>query len=90
MKVSAKYAQEHFQELASAAYNGESVEIESPEKPVLRLVPSPIQPARIDGKRILGAGEGLIRLPSDEEWRAMDEEIADEMLNGPLFPSDRD
>ena len=35
---------------------------------------------------LLGAGEGLIQLPTDEEWRAMDKEIEEEMLNGPIFP----
>jgi hypothetical protein len=27
-----------------------------------------------DGKRILGAGNGLLLVPSEEEWEAMDKE----------------
>jgi prevent-host-death family protein len=34
---------------------------------------------------LLYAWEGKITLPSDEEWSAMDKELEDEMLNGPLF-----
>ena len=33
------------------------------------------------------AGRGLTA-PTDEEWRAMDKEIEDDFLNGPLFPPD--
>jgi antitoxin (DNA-binding transcriptional repressor) of toxin-antitoxin stability system len=34
----------------------------------------------------LGIWEGKVTLPTDEEWRAMDKELEDEMLNGPVFP----
>ncbi len=90
MKVSAQYAEEHFSEVLDAASNGEEVEIAVPGKPALFLA------KRIAGRKgtpsgrpraeLFGAGEGLIKLPTDEEWRAMDKEIEDEMLNGPIFP----
>jgi antitoxin (DNA-binding transcriptional repressor) of toxin-antitoxin stability system len=90
MKVSAQFAQEHFADLADAASNGEEVEIALPGKPTLFLAP------RIAGRKgtpsgrprreLLYAGEGLVTVPTDEEWRAMDKEIEDEMLNGPIFP----
>ncbi len=46
----------------------------------------PTQPSN-SGKRILGAWavRGIV-LPSDEQWSAMDREIEDEMVNGPIFP----
>jgi antitoxin (DNA-binding transcriptional repressor) of toxin-antitoxin stability system len=105
MKVNVQYAETHFAELASSAARGEEVEVALPDGPTLKLVVSnPVPaPARITGKRILGgwrgdgigrkrllgAGEGLITLPTDEEWAAMDKEIEDLMLNGPLFPDEK-
>jgi antitoxin (DNA-binding transcriptional repressor) of toxin-antitoxin stability system len=94
MKVSAQYAQEHFADLLNAASSGEEVEIALAGKPALLLAPR-LAP-RLAGRKgtpsgrpraeLLGAGEGLVTLPTDEEWRAMDKEIENEMLNGPIFP----
>jgi hypothetical protein len=51
------------------------VEIARAEKPALRLVVSPAQAAETPkGKRILGAGRGELRVPSDEEWEEIDKE----------------
>jgi hypothetical protein len=81
MKVSAQYAITHFDELTSAVDQGELVEIERPQKAALRLVlvPQPAEPqAAVPhpvGPRILGAGVGKLRVPSDEEWAAMDREL---------------
>jgi antitoxin (DNA-binding transcriptional repressor) of toxin-antitoxin stability system len=91
MKVSAQYAQEHFPDLIDAAFNGEEVEIAVPDKPALVLVPRIAgrygTPSGRPRRELLYAGEGLIaNLPTDEEWRAMDKELEDEMLNGPIFP----
>ena len=36
---------------------------------------------------IFGAGRGEIVLPTDEEWKAMDKELEDLLLNGALFPA---
>ncbi len=90
MNVSLQYAQEHLADLISAADRGEEVEITRPDEPVLRLVTSPETDARRVGNRrsLLGCGEGLITLPTDEGWAAMDKEIEDEMLNGPIFPDE--
>jgi hypothetical protein len=46
--------------------------------------------APMSRKHLLGAWEGKIQLPTDEEWAAMDKEIEDEMVNGPLFPDEAD
>ena len=90
MNVSLQYAQEHLADLISAADRGEEVEITRPDKPALRLVTSPETDIRKVGNRrsLLGRGEGLITLPTDEEWAAMDKEIEDEMINGPIFPDE--
>lgn len=92
MKVSAQYAKTHFSQLLSAVYEGEEVRIASPDKPGVRLVvEEPLQEvvARVRRKDLFGAGEGLITLPTDKEWRAMDAEIENEMVNGPIFPPER-
>jgi antitoxin (DNA-binding transcriptional repressor) of toxin-antitoxin stability system len=105
MKVNVQYAETHFAELASSAARGEEVEVALPDGPTLKLVVSnpALVPAKKNGKRILGAGrgdrinrkhllgagEGLITLPTDEEWAAMDKEIEDLMLNSPLFPEEK-
>jgi antitoxin (DNA-binding transcriptional repressor) of toxin-antitoxin stability system len=90
MQVSLQYAQEHFADIVSAANRGEDVEIAQADKPALKLflLPSHEQPGITvqKPKRVLGAWEGLVVLPTDEEWQAMDKEIEDEMLNGPFFP----
>jgi antitoxin (DNA-binding transcriptional repressor) of toxin-antitoxin stability system len=89
MQVTLQYATEHLDELASAADNGEDVEIARPEKPALKLVVSANVPrSETKGRRILGALRGQIVVPSEEEWRKMDEELADHVTNGSIFPSE--
>lgn len=90
MQVSLEYAAQHFDELARAADNGEDIEIARPEKPSLKLVRVLPQPARLPGagRRRLGLLEGECAVSSEEEWRKMDEELADIMTNGPVFPPD--
>jgi hypothetical protein len=75
MKVSAQYAAEHFEDLITAANNGQVVEIDEPDKPALHLFRSaaPESP-NPTVKRILGAGRGELRVPSDEEWERRDRE----------------
>jgi antitoxin (DNA-binding transcriptional repressor) of toxin-antitoxin stability system len=76
MKVSAQYAATHFDDLLSAASNGEEVEIAVPDKPTLKLVISNgIDAAGSKTPRKLGGLAGMIRVPSDEEWDAMDETV---------------
>jgi antitoxin (DNA-binding transcriptional repressor) of toxin-antitoxin stability system len=78
MKVSAQYAQEHFADILTAIDTGEEVELTRPGQPSVRLVlvestSAKEQPA--PGKRILGAGVGELRVPTFEEWQAMDAEL---------------
>jgi len=85
MKVSLQYAASHFADLANAADNGEQIEIARPDKPTLKLVVStPMSPGKRTGRRILGSGRGELRLPTEEEWHAMDKEIEHEMCDAPL------
>jgi antitoxin (DNA-binding transcriptional repressor) of toxin-antitoxin stability system len=89
MKVSAQYAEEHFADIVHTAMRGEDVEIATPEQPSLRLTlihSSVTVPA---GRKVrpLGRLKGLIELPTDEEWAAMDKEIEDLMVNAPLISS---
>jgi antitoxin (DNA-binding transcriptional repressor) of toxin-antitoxin stability system len=87
MQVTLQYATEHLDELALAADNGEDVEIARPQKPALKLVVSAGAPRReTSGRRILGALRGQAVVPSEEEWRNMDNELADLITNGPIFP----
>jgi antitoxin (DNA-binding transcriptional repressor) of toxin-antitoxin stability system len=74
MQVTLQYAAEHLADLASAIDSGEEVEISRPEKPPLKLVVcDALAPAKRTGPPILGAGVGELRVPSFEEWQAMDE-----------------
>jgi hypothetical protein len=78
MKVSTQYAAEHFEDLLSVADSGQVVEIERPDKPVLQLVRSAVVEApKPAGKRVLGAGKGLLRVPNEEEWDIMHKEWLD-------------
>jgi len=92
MQVTLQYATEHLDELASAADNGEEVEIARPEKPALKLVVSASVPPsetkdETKGRRVLGALRGQMVVPSEEEWRKMDDELADLVTNRSIFPS---
>jgi hypothetical protein len=41
----------------------------------------------MNGKRILGAGRGEMRVPSEEEWKAMDAVVERQMCHDPLMTS---
>jgi antitoxin (DNA-binding transcriptional repressor) of toxin-antitoxin stability system len=73
MQVTLQYATEHLDELASAADNGEDVEIARPEKPLLRLVTSATLP---DGQAgdddPLGALRRKVSAVRFDEWQRMD------------------
>jgi hypothetical protein len=99
MKVSAQYAATHFDAIASAALNGEEVEIALPDKPTLKpVIANPAEPAPPNGPRVLGAsrrhlfgaGKGLVTVPTDEQWDAMKKQLAADMLDGPFFPPEND
>ena len=89
MQVTLQYATEHLDELASLADNGEDVVIARPEKSALKLVVSPREPREeTSGRRILGALQGHMVVPSEEAWRKMDNELADLVTNGSIFPAE--
>jgi antitoxin (DNA-binding transcriptional repressor) of toxin-antitoxin stability system len=89
MKVSAQYAEEHFADILDAAIHGEDVEIATPEQASVRL--TLIQPTTtiqaVSKVRPLGRLRGLMELPTDEEWAAMDKELEDLIVNAPLISS---
>lgn len=89
MHVTLKYAAEHFPDLASAACRGEEVEIAVPGEAALKLVVSGREAlsAEREGRRILGAGRGRVRVPAWEEWKAMDAEQERAMGDAPLISS---
>ena len=90
MKVSAQFAAEHFADLVAAASNGEEVEIAlAPGKASLRLaISTVVHEPKLKGKRVLGAGRGEFRVPSEEEWHTMDKELQEQMNHGSLFPAE--
>jgi antitoxin (DNA-binding transcriptional repressor) of toxin-antitoxin stability system len=85
MQVNVQYAEEHLPDLLSAVDAGQEVEISRPDKPSVKLVASGA-PASVKqtGKRVLGAGRGELRIPSDEEWESLDKELERAMLDSPL------
>jgi antitoxin (DNA-binding transcriptional repressor) of toxin-antitoxin stability system len=84
MKVSAQYAQQHLSELLDTADGGEEVEIARDGKPSAQIV---IMRSRTMARPpIFGAGRGEIMLPSEAEWKALDLEFEDLMLDSPLMP----
>jgi antitoxin (DNA-binding transcriptional repressor) of toxin-antitoxin stability system len=87
MQVSLKYAQEHLPDLVSAANRGEEVEIAAPDQSPFRLTLVVSSEAKQDESRKLrqlGRLKGLIQIPTDEEWAAMDKELEELMVNAPL------
>jgi antitoxin (DNA-binding transcriptional repressor) of toxin-antitoxin stability system len=86
MKVSAKYAEEHFADILHAADSGEEVEIELSGKPTLVLAQRPqTVPFKRTTPRILGEGVGEMIVPSWEEWKKIDKEIERELNDRPLI-----
>ena len=86
MQVDLQYAEAHLADLVSAVDAGQEVEIARPDKAMLKLVVSHAPAAKQTGSRILGAGRGELRVPSDEEWKLMDKELAHQMNDSPLLP----
>ena len=84
MEVNIHHAKTHLSRLIAAAESGEEVIIARDGKPAVKLVPARPKQSRKD---LFGAWEGIVTLPTQKEWQAMDDEIADQMLTGPLFPN---
>jgi antitoxin (DNA-binding transcriptional repressor) of toxin-antitoxin stability system len=89
MKVSAEYAEEHFADILHTAMRGEDVEIATPDRPSLRLTRVPSSATMPSSRKVrpLGRLKGLLELPTDAEWAAMDKEIEDQMVEAPLLSS---
>jgi antitoxin (DNA-binding transcriptional repressor) of toxin-antitoxin stability system len=80
MKVNVQYAESHLADLISAASRGEVVEIEGEESTAQILAFPKPKLGGITGRRVLGAGRGEVRVPSIEEWNAMDKELLEVMM----------
>jgi prevent-host-death family protein len=88
MEVNVHQAKTQLSKLISAAESGEEVIIARNGKPAVRMVPVRAVAAK-SRREMWGAWEGRIALPTDAEWKAMDKEIENEMVNGPIFPAER-
>jgi antitoxin (DNA-binding transcriptional repressor) of toxin-antitoxin stability system len=81
MKVSAQYAEEHFADILGKAKSGEDIEISTPDESSFRLTlvkAGPTTPRR-PRRELLGAWEGLVKAPTQEEWDAIHEQFLSEM-----------
>lgn len=88
MEVNVHQAKTQLSKLISAVESGEEVIIARNGKPAVKMVP--VRGAAAKSRREMwGAWEGKVALPTDAEWAAMDKEIEDEMMNGPIFPAER-
>jgi antitoxin (DNA-binding transcriptional repressor) of toxin-antitoxin stability system len=87
MKVNVQYAESHLADLISAASRGEVVEIEGEESTAQILAFPKPKLGGITGRRVLGAGRGEVRVPSIEEWKAVDKELLEAMMaDSPISP----
>ena len=71
-------AKSQLSKLIERAEAGEEVVIARNGKPVVRLT-SMVDAPRKERRDLVGCMKG-VRLPSDDAWRRMDEEIASDML----------
>ena len=76
-------AKTHLSKLVERVEAGEEIVISRAGKPAAKLVPISRKP----GKRTLGGWEGRFELPSDEEWKKMDEEIEQLFEESEIFPT---
>jgi len=84
MEVNVHHAKTHLSKLIAAVESGEEVIIARAGKPAVQLVV--VQSARRPRREIMGIAKGLMRVPTAEQWRAMDKELEAEMLDRPIFP----
>ncbi len=77
MKVNAQYVEDHIAELMVVASQGEEIEIALEGRPTLKLLRVNEAPQR--GRRVLGAGRGEMRVPTEDEWQEMDRELERQM-----------
>ena len=71
--------------LIKNALAGEEVIIARAGMPMVRLTPV----AADNSQRIPGLWKGKIHYPEWEEWKALDQEIADSFNNSVIFPEEK-
>ncbi len=81
-KVNMHEAKTHLSKLVERVEGGEEIVISRAGKPAAKLVPVPEKL----GPRKLGGWEGKVQMPSDEEWKKMDEEIEQMFEESEIFP----
>ncbi len=84
-KANIHEAKTHLSRLVEEAAKGKPFVIAKAGKPMVKVVP--IEPAEEQPPRPrIGFMKGEIVVPSDEEWAAMDKEIAEQFEASRLFP----
>ncbi len=78
-------AKTHLSALIRKALAGEEVIIARANQPLIRLTPV----LQDTSPRVGGFLKGKITYPEWEEWKALDKEIEDLMVNGPIFPDEK-
>jgi prevent-host-death family protein len=76
-------AKTHLSRLVERVEGGEEIVISRAGKPAAKLVP--VAPKKL-GPRKLGGWEGLMEMPSDEEWKVFKEELTEAAKEGEIFP----
>lgn len=82
-KVNMHEAKTHLSKLVERVEGGEEIVISRAGKPAAKLVP---MPQAKPGKRKLGGWEGLMEMPTDEEWEQVDKEIEEMFEEGEIIP----
>lgn len=78
-------AKTNFSQLVRRAEAGEEIVVRRGQEPVARIVPL----KKRGGVRGFGSMKGEIKLPSDEEWKKMDKEVAQMFEESEIFPPER-
>jgi prevent-host-death family protein len=78
-------AKTNFSKLVRRAEAGEEIVVRRGQEPVARIVPL----KKRGGVRGFGSMKGEIKLPSDEEWKKMDKEVAQMFEESEIFPTER-
>lgn len=86
--VNIHQAKTQLSKLIARAEAGEEIVIARNGVPIVRLEAVAANVVTRKKRSLFGAMRGEFVLPSDDEWRGMDEEIAREMLESSIFPED--
>ncbi|HMJ73161.1 MAG TPA: type II toxin-antitoxin system prevent-host-death family antitoxin [Solirubrobacterales bacterium] len=82
-QVNMHEAKTHLSKLVERVEGGEEIVISRAGKPAAKLVP--VAPKKL-GPRKLGGWEGLMEMPSDEEWERMDKEVEEMFEESGIIP----